>query len=517
MKQPSKTTQLVKRALAALAASLSARLGATSRRASLLLGVKPVHALSQTFPEFRQGMTWLILRMDVARMSPDVDISQKVARTCRKEVETLLDSMSDEQFEAAAKWLRETVGQVPASKSKADLVAAVRKHLELHFPTPEAEEVAARVAKKLPIPAVSGAARAALGRETGWDMLLKMADSDDDVLRALRNFQQACLHAEPTVIQELAQTLQGVIATKGKGLGFAARARDRMSRAVASVVRDFERQVTGAEGLEVIEKYLRAINRLKPTDPMVDVYARLRSWLGTDDLEAIATYIAKLYPMSAANGTKAAAERLAEQVSGRISNVVGMIAEIIGRKGRYQRIFAEQLVRAHAFTESVAGQGWKVMVSRTPVKALSLDGKTFQQFYDDVILLVDEAGGKVAVVLSAQVKGGDGASLKVLAQLDKDEIRRGLGKLLVDGKVYDIVEGVIPSHSVIVTSVLGVEKEARFVKGKPLPAAPETDPVKIAAAVGDREIEFVPLGALPDDVWALARFILESAGKIPRL
>lgn len=508
-----KLAALGQKALTSLGRALFGRLARSTRRAALLVGMKPVQALGAVFPEFRAAMVWLELRADLRRLAPDIDIHAEQMQAARREVESLLDSMSDDQFGAAAAWLRETVGDVPASKSRADLVAAVRKHLDLHFASPTPAALTGRPAKQLAKPAAAGAGMRA---DTGWDDLIKLADADDDILRALRNFQQACLHAEPKVIRELAEVLQGLIATKGKSLGRPAQARQRMSRAVASVVRDFERQLPTAEGLEVVEAYLRALNRLKATDPMIDIYARLRSWLDTDEIEVLAAYVAKLQPMSGTGVmTRAAAEDLAERVSGRISNLVGKIAEIVGRKGRYARIFAEHLVRAQAFVDSAAGKGWKVLVSRTPVKALSVDGRTFQQFYDDVILLIDETGTKVAVVLSAQVKGGDGASLGVLAQLDKDELRRQLGKLLVDGKVYDIVEGVIPSHSVIITSALGVAEEARFVKGKPLPTGPERDPVKIAAAIGDREIEFVPLAAIPDDIWAFARFMLTAGGKIP--
>jgi hypothetical protein len=53
----------------------------------------------------------------------------------------------------------------------------------------------------------------------------------------------------------------------------------------------------------------------------------------------------------------------------------------------------------------------------------------------------------------------------VLAQLDSDEVREGLGNLLVDGKAYDIEKGVIPRRSVIVTTILGVGEGQTFTKG----------------------------------------------------
>ncbi len=58
----------------------------------------------------------------------------------------------------------------------------------------------------------------------------------------------------------------------------------------------------------------------------------------------------------------------------------------------------------------------------------------------------------------------------------------------------------IRDHSVIVTTMLGVSEERSFTNGKPAPPRAERDPVKVAAGIGSREVEFSPLGVTREDL-----------------
>ena len=149
------------------------------------------------------------------------------------------------------------------------------------------------------------------------------------------------------------------------------------------------------------------------------------------------------------------------------------------------------------------------------MRGLAHSGTSYQQYYDDTIMLIAEARANAALSFTGQFKTGDAASLEVLAQMDSDEVRAGLGKLLVDGKPMDIVTGVIPRRSAIVTTMLGVAQERTFTKaGKASPIQGTTDPEKVAAAIGDREIQFIPMPIDPADLRSFITFMLTAAGKI---
>ena len=63
--------------------------------------------------------------------------------------------------------------------------------------------------------------------------------------------------------------------------------------------------------------------------------------------------------------------------------------------------------------------------------------------------------------------------------------------------------------------MLGVSEERSFTNGKPAPPRAERDPVKVAAGIGSREVEFSPLGVTREDLRTLTRFFLQAAGRIP--
>lgn len=504
-------------AVARLADALFARLGSTGRRAVVLLGTQPLHALNQVYPEFNAAVVYLDLRHRIARAYPAFDANHTAARAAREDVEKILDAMTDEHYGGVAKWLRETVGEVPASKSRKSLIDAVRKQLDNDYPPAELLGAAKPKLGTKPLkPAAKAAKAATLPPRTAFDVVDELASGSGEVAHALRTFQQACLEGDEKTIRQTAQQLQDAISKHGKAGGLDWKARDRCRRAVETVVRGFERQAVTAEGLETVLKFWRSFDKLKPTDPMVAVYGRLQSWLSPADLEQLGTAVARLRPLAAAGASAAAKEELADAVAGRVNTLVGKAGEIVGRKGGYRRLFASELRRAANFADSPAGKGWRVRVGRTPVRGLARSGTHYQQFYDDTIMLIDEARGKVALSFTGQFKTGDAASLGVLAQLDSDDVRAGLGKLLVDGKPMEIVTGVIPRRSAIATTMLGVAEERTFTKaGKAAPIQATTDPKKIAAAIGDREIQFLPMPVDPADLRSLIVFMLKAAGKIP--
>ncbi|WP_045878727.1 hypothetical protein [Pseudofrankia sp. DC12] len=504
------------------------RIGPTSSRAVVLIGVQPASALTHAYPEFNAALVFLDLRARIAHALPSVDPKRAAVRAARRDVETALAAMTDEQYARAARLLRDTVGDVPAATSKKNLLAAVREQLDEDYPI---SRVAARRGKTAPKfgtktvkpakavkPAVvARAAAGGAGRKTAFDLLDDLAASSGEVAHALRTFQQACLHEETSVIQQTALALRDAISKHRGAADLDWKAADRCRRAVATVARSFERQATSAEGKAAAHAFWTALDDLPAGHPLLPVYARLHSWLTPEDLEKLGTAAARLRPMTGVGLTE---EALADAAGGRINSVVGRLGEIVGVKGAYRRTFEAELRRAAEFADSAAGRGWRVFVARTPVRALRADGKGFHQFYDDAIMLVDEARGKVALSFTGQFKAGDAASLDVLAQLDSDELRVQLGKLLVDGKVYDIEKGIIPRRSTIVTTTLGVADEQTFLKGGAKAAgsaraAATTDPARLAEAISDREIQFLPMGVDPADLRAFVRFFLEAAGKIP--
>jgi len=493
-------------------AEFFARLVPSGRRAHVLLGAKPMHALNLAYPEFNAAVVYLDLRDRIADAYRAVDEHRLLVDAARDDVERALDTMTDEHFQRASAWLRDTVGEVPATKDRKALIDAVRRQLDDEYP--RAKPPAARTAPfakkpprvKPPVPAPP---------KTAFDQLEDLAAESGEVALALHTFQQACLYEPETVIFSAAERLQQAITEHGKRVGLNWNARARCSRAVAATVRSFERQLPTAQGREVALAFRRAVRQLPKGDPFVAAYKRLQSWLEPADLDRLGTAIARLRPIRPVGATKAAKEAVADAVRGRTSTITGLAGEIVGRKGAYRRHFQQELRRARSFAEGPGGGAWKVTIPRTPVRGLTADGKTFQQFYDDVILLVDEARSKVAISFSAQFKAGDAASLEVLAQLDSDELRKRAGKMIIDGKQYDIELGVIPHETAIVTTTIGVAEARTFTKKGPAAPRATTDPRQIAAAIGDRQIQFWSLPVDPDDLRALVLFMLRAAEKVP--
>jgi hypothetical protein len=488
------------------------RLLPTGRRAAVFLGVKPLRALNAVYPEFNAAVVYLDLRFRIARSYRAADERLAAVGAARNDVERALNAMTNEHYERAAAWLRDTVGEVPASRNRQALIDAVRKQLDTEYPRPgPAAGAAKRFGKKAPRVKVTGRPQP----RTAFDQLEELSALSGQVAHALHTFQQACLYENATVIRGAAERLQQTIAEHGKRAGLDGKARARCSRAVEATVRSFERQLPTAEGLQAVLAFWRAFDQLPPNDPFVAVYRRLQSWLDPADLERLGTAVARLWPIRAAGATKEALEAVTNAVRGRTSCLVGLLGELVGRKGGYRRMFERQLRRARSFAEGPGGGAWKVYVARTPVRGLTADGKTFQQFYDDAILLVDEARGKIAVSFSAQFKAGDPASLEVLAQLDSDELRLRAGKMVVDGKQYEVELGVLPHETAIITTTIGVAEARTFTKkGRTAPRA-TSDPTAIATAIGDREIQFWPMPVDPEDLRALVLFLLRAADKVP--
>jgi hypothetical protein len=482
----------LRRVLAALARSV--------RRGAVHLGASPLHALCRTYPEFQAAFLHLDLQVRIARSLPAADPGQAAAKAARRDVEEILGQLSDEQSAAARAWLRQTVGNTPAAKDRDGLLRAVRRRLDVEY------ALSAVPTRRTGVPAaVVGVAKAAAAvPETAFDQLYAVAARNAGVTRALQAFERSCLLETPDRVRRATTDLQNAILAAG----LPARQRNRMVQAVETVAKGFERTVTTADGLTVVEDFFRRFNRLPPTHPMVDVYERLQSWLTTEDLEMIGTALARCNPVPKLGLTP---EKMAEQIAGRVNVYVGLLGQLIGQKGAYRRLFEEQLRRAAAFPDAA----FRVRVGRTPVRGLNRSGKSFAQFYDDTILLVDEANQKVAIVFTAQFKAGDAGSLDVLEQLASDDARKALGKLLLDGKQYDIVEGLLPEEAAIVTTILGVAEEQTWRNGKRVVTRSSTDAAAVAEALGDREVRFLPMPVAPADLRAVIRFLLEAAGKIP--
>jgi hypothetical protein len=487
------------------------RLVPTGRAADVILGVKPMQAVNVAYPEFHLAVVYLDHRDRVARAYRAVDENRAVADAARDDVEQALDAMTNEHFQRASAWLRDTVGDVPAAKDRKALIDAVRRQLNDEYPRFRPPAGAKPFAKKPPQvrPPVPAPPR------TGFDQLEDLAAESGEVALALHTFQQACLYESETVIFDAAGRLQQAIAEHGRRAGLNWNARARCSRAVAATVRSFQRQLPTAEGREVVLAFRRAFDKLPKGDPFVDVYKRLQSWLEPADFQRLGAAVGRMRPIHAAGGTKAAKEAVADSIRGRTNTVTGLAGELVGRKGADRRRYQRELRRARNFAEGPGGGAWQVMLPRTPVRGLTADGKTFQQFYDDVILLVDQTRSKMAISFSAQFKAGESASLEVLAQLDSDELRKRAGKLIVDGKQYDIELGVIPHETAIVTTTIGVAEARVFTKKGPAAPRATTDPKQIAAAIGDRQIPFESLPVDPEDLRALVLFMLRAAEKVP--
>ncbi|MEU4236247.1 hypothetical protein [Actinoplanes sp. NPDC026619] len=475
----------IQRVLAVLARSV--------RRGAVHLGASPLTALCRAYPEFEAAFTHLDLQVRMARMWPSADPGRTAVAAARRDVDEILRRLSDDQADAARAWLRRTVGDTPAAKNRDGLLQAVRRRLDVEYgagPPPYSATVV-RAASRLP--------------KTAFDQLYEVAARNGLVARALQAFERSCLHDSTGEISRAGRDLQNAVLAAG----LPARERNRITQAVETVLRAFGRARTSADGLAVVEKFFRRFQGLPAGHPMTGVYRRLQSWITTEDLEIVGTALARCGEVPK---VAMPAEKLAEQIAGRVNVYVGLLGQLIGQKGAYRRLFSEQLRRAAAFAETSV---YQVRVGRTPVRGLNHHGKSFAQFYDDTILLVDEASGKVAIVFTAQFKAGDAGSLEVLEQLASDDARKALGKLLLDGKQYDIVEGLLPERTAIVTTMLGVAEEQTWKNGKRVVTRAATDPSAVAGALGDRELAFLPMPVDPADLRALIRFLLEAAEKIP--
>ncbi|GAA2625820.1 hypothetical protein [Paractinoplanes durhamensis] len=470
------------------------------QRGTLKLGASPLDALCRAHPDFHAAFVHLDLRLRIARTLPGADPGQAAVKAARRDLDAILGQLTDEQSEAARAWLRQTVGRTPAAKDTDGLLKAVRRRLDVEY--------ALKDAPATPFPAAVARLAAALPK-TAFDKLYQVAARDGLVARALQAFERSCLLDTPEQIAAAGRNLQNAVLAAG----LPAKQRNRITQAVETVVLGFGRTQTSADGLAVVESFFRRFNRLHPTDPIVDVYARLQSWLTTDDLEILGTALSRCTPVPKVATT---AEKLADQIGGRVSVYVGLLGQLIGQKGPYRRLFETELRRAAAFAESKAGAGYAVRIGRTPVRALNKNAKSFAQFFDDTILLVDKANKKVAIAFRGQFKAGDAASREVLAQLDSDDARKALGKLLLDGEQYEIVDGLLPERSAIVTTTLGVTQEETWKNGKKVVTRTSTDPAAVADALGDREVTFLPMPVLPDDLRAFVKFLLEAAEKVPR-
>ncbi|GAA0585392.1 hypothetical protein GCM10010172_83190 [Paractinoplanes ferrugineus] len=486
-------TSALRRALTLLAGSV--------RRGAVQLGADPLHALCRSYPEFQAAFLDLDLKVRIARALPAADPGQEAAKAARRDVEEILGALSDEQSDAARAWLRQTVGNTPAAKDRDGLLRAIRRRLEVEY------ALSAVPTRRTGFPAavVRVARAAAAVPRTAFDQLAELAAENSEVTRAVQAFERSCLLESPDRVRRATVDLQNAV----RSAELPAKERTRIVRAVETVAKGFERTVTTADGLTVVEDFFRRFNRLSPTHPMVDVYERLQSWLSTEDLEILGTALARCSPVPKIG---VSAERMAEQIAGRVNVYVGLLGQLIGQKGAYRRLFEEQLRRAAAYAESSV---YRVRVGRTPVRGLNKNGKSFAQFYDDTILLVDEAGQKVAIVFTAQFKAGDAGSLDVLEQLASDDARKALGKLLLDGKQYDIVDGLLPEKSAIVTTMLGVAEEQTWKNGKRVVTRTATDPAAVATDLADREVRFLPMPVDPADLRALIGFLLAAAEKIP--
>lgn len=496
------------RFLEELAEAFFNRFSKNSRRATVLIGVKPLNALSVFYPEFNSAVVWLELRHRMSHAYPSVDANHLATHAALLDVKKILEATTDQHYEGVAKWLRETVGEVPASKSREDLLAAVRKQLDHDYPLRELIEKATKERKF--IPKKVAVAKMVLPRapvtSTAFDELHTLAERHGEVMDALHTFQRACVHEDPIVIRQTAQGLHVAIAEHAVSAS-----RQRLKDAVEAITETFERKLVTSDALDAVLKFWQAFDKLAPTHPIVNVYARLHSWLTPDDFEQLGAIVARLPELRAGGTTKKAKAKLAASIAGRLNPLQGELGQLIGIKGPYRRTYEQQLRRAASFSESLAGKGYRVAVSRVPVRALASDG-TFQLTYDEAIVLINDSEGKAALSFTAQFKTGYHASPKVFAQMDSDDIRESLGKLLVDGRQYDIVTGLTKHESTIVTSTLAAGEEIKF---KPSSARSEKKLTKVAQSIGDREVQFLPLPPEPSDIRAIVRFFLVAAGKIP--
>jgi hypothetical protein len=455
----------------------------------LRIGFKPRDALAQFSPEFAAARTWFDLRLRMSRAWPQADPQQSAVRSAREGVEQALEAMTDEEFERSARWLRDTVGDVPHARDRTAFVDAIRKQFDDELPPPSKLQPST-----------------ARPRATAFEQVQSLGEQVGEVAAATRTFELACVDADAATVRAAGRSLQDLIEKHGKVAGLDWKARHRAKRAIETVVRSFERQAPTEAGAAAIAAFNRAHRALKADHPFFSLYRRLQSWLDDADFDRLGAAVARLPPMKGGLSKEAAAAA----ASWRISSIKGVLGELIGRKGPYRRVFDEHLGLARSFADGTEGKAWKVYVPRTPIRALNKKG-ALALFYDDAILLVDESRSRVAIAFSAQFKAGDVASLKVLEQLDSDELREGLGKLLVDGKLYDIDRQVVVTERVIVTTKLGMLDEFPEPTGGPPKLA---TPKATAAAIGTKDVQFVPMPVDPDDLFALATFLLRAAEKI---
>lgn len=456
----------------------------------LRIGFRPRDALAQVSPEFAAARTWFDLRLHMSRAYPQADPYERAVRSAREDVERALEAITDEEFDRAARWLRDTVGEVPHAKDRTALINAVRKQFDDEYPPPSRLQ--------------AGAARP---RATAFEQVQSLGEESGEVAAGIRTFELACADADAATVRVAGGSLQDLIEKHGKEAGLDWKARHRAKRAIETVMRSFERQAPTEAGAAAILAFKRAHRGLKADDPFFSLYRGLQSWLDDADFDRLGAAVARIPSMKGGLRGEAAAAA----ANWRISAIKGILGELIGRKGPYRRIFDEYLGLARSFADGPTGKAWRVHVARTPIRALNKKG-ALALFYDDAILLVDDARGKVAIAFSAQFKAGDVASLKVLEQLDSDELRESLGKLLVDGKLYDIDRSVVATERVIVTTKLGLLDDLpEPTGGPPRLATPEAT----AAAIGTKEMQFVPMPVSSDDLTALAAFFLWAAEKIP--
>ena len=454
---------------------------------SYRIGFHPRDALAMVSGKFAVERVAFDLRRQLLGAWPGADPGGKALLKARADVDKALSQLSDAEVAEARRWLRATVGDVPAAKDKASLLAAIRQQFDDEMP-----QAGKRVSMKPP-------------RSTAFESIESLAWHVDEVLAAQRTFEQACIHAESKQIHEAGEALKAAVKKYAKEGGLGAKEVARCRDAIDTVMRSFDRAGTTPGGANAVAAFHAALRALDPDDPFVVIYRRLASHLDAADLGRVGELLARMPPAD-----KIPAKVMEKMSRHHVNAIKGLLGELIGRKGPYRELFKEQLARANDFIEGPAGKTWKVYVARTPIRGLN-SKEVLALFYDDAILLVDESAGKAAMVFTAQFKAGDLASLKVFRQLDSDEVREGLGKLFVDGKLYDIDRTVLDAERAIVTTKLGVLDET-----VPLWEAPPTAaaPAATAAAIGTKDVRFVPMPAGIEDLDAMATFLLRATKKI---
>ncbi len=470
----------------------------------LRVGFAPLDALADVSPEVAAAFARLQLAKHVEHVWPGGLNALLRSRVARTRLEKALTDLTDAELTEALRRLRDVAGETVATKSRKALLDEARKELVDRFGVGAARTAASAVAPKLAKAVAKKAAKAA-GKgaaeagSTAFDLVEK-ASKVPEIGIAQRDFERALGHGEIDDIRSAANSLADVIALKARAAGLNSGQVRRMRGAIATVVRSFERQAVDSASKNARRAVVAAMDALADTDPAVPFLRRVLPWMTEETWPDVTTALSRIPPVPPAV-RKAGGAALKDALRWRIGAVKGVLGDVIARAGKFRRIRATELARARRFLESPAGEGYSLLVSRTPIRATVKGTTKFALSYDDAVLLVNQKAKKVIVVMAAQFKAGDAGALKALAQTERDALREAGGRLLLDGEQYAVELGVLPTRRVFVGTKLGVDPDATRT---------------FAQQLGRRELDFIDLPTDPDDLDMVAAFMLQAIDAIPK-